>query len=112
MKFSNGFCVLTFLLVGCVSSPSRLSTKEDAVIIYSSTPDCKYKNLGMISASSGSVGWDVEGNENATSAELKKVAAKKGATGVILKKSEQGERQWHSSGSLHQMSGDAIKCID
>jgi hypothetical protein len=98
------------MLMACISSPPELTDKENAVIIYSSKPTCKYENLGYISAQTGSVNWDVEGNEEASIGYLKQKAAKMGATGVILKASKTGERQWHSAGVTHEMSGDAIRC--
>ncbi len=103
---------LIILLSSCAAGPVQLTKSESAIRVYSEAPNCKYENLGIVSASSGSVGWDIEGNEEATLSMLKKNAHKVGADGVVLRSSKDGKRQWHSSGVVHTMRGDAIKgCI-
>ncbi len=99
-------------MVSCISSPPKLTQEEAAIKVYSSTPECHYKNLGYISAQTGSVSWDVEGNEEASLGYLKKQAYELGANAIILKQSKTGDRQWHSSGVTHEISGDAIRCLD
>ena len=96
-------------LAGCVAMPVQLTTGEASVIVYRTPPDCEYQYIGMVNAISGSVGMDVEGNEPATLSKLKKNAYMMGATAVILRESGFGRRQWHSSGIVHRMSGDAIR---
>ena len=96
------------LLAGCVSSPPELSAGESAIQIFSTAPNCKFRNLGYVSASSGSVAWDVEGNSDISIAELKKRAFEKGANAILLKSSAAGDRAWHSSGVVHEAAGDAI----
>jgi hypothetical protein len=102
-------CVVS-ILSACVASPIDLTPTEQAVRVYTDEPDCEYENLGLVSAQSGSVSMDIEGNEAATLSKLKKAVAAVGANAVIVLKSETGDRQWHSSGVQHQMSGTAIRC--
>ena len=102
--------LIAVAVVGCVASPVDLTPTEQAVRVYSEAPDCDYENFGLVSAQSGSVAMDIEGNEAASISKLKKAAAAIGATAVIVTKSESGDRQWHSAGVQHQMSGTAIRC--
>lgn len=53
---------MALVVFGCVSRPVSLTPEEEAVRVYQDAPDCKYEDLGMIASTSGSVGWDVEGN--------------------------------------------------
>ena len=100
------------ILYGCVASPVKLTPEEQAVRVYAEEPECSFENYGVVSVQSGSVAMDIEGNEAASISKLKKEAAALGATAVILTKSETGDRQWHSAGVQHQMSGIAIRCTE
>ncbi len=103
-------CGAITVFCGCVAQPVDLTPAEQAVRVYSEAPDCSYEDFGLVSAQSGSVAWDVEGNEAASVSKLKKEAAAIGATAIIIAKSETGDRQWHSAGVQHQMTGQAIRC--
>lgn len=98
-----------FILSACAATPEKLSSEEAAIRVYREAPNCKFEMLGLVSASSGSVGMDIEGNEEASLSKLKKSAYQMGADAVILRDSKFGDRQWHSSGVVHYVSGDAIK---
>lgn len=99
---------LVVVMSACAATPEKLSTQEAAVRVYREPPSCNFENLGLVSASSGNVGMDIEGNQESTISKLKKNAYRMGASAVIVHDSKYGERQWHSSGVVHHMSGDAI----
>lgn len=106
--FGSTFLLCIAGVVACSSSPVTLSPEEAKVMILEEPPKCEYKNLGLITASTGSVGLDIKGNKAATLSKLRKQAHALGANAVILRAGGFNERPWYSNGDVYQMDGDAI----
>lgn len=96
------------LVASCSSSPVSLTPEEAHVIVLREAPDCDYKSLGMVSASSGSVGLDIKGNESATLSRLRRETHAVGGNAVILRAGGFTDRPWYSNGEVYQLDGEAI----
>lgn len=106
--YRSTFLLIIAILAGCSSDPVRLTPEEARVVVLRQAPDCKYRNLGIITASSGNIGLDIKGNESATLSKLRRQAHALGADAVILRGGGFNERPWYSQGDVYQMDGDAI----